>query len=136
VADQARLLELLCHAPLRRIKTLLQGHPGIEPSLDEAIDRPPQEIQHMAKELKRANNVISEHYKHVDGTSFAAPIVSSIVAQMLQANPQLTPQHVKLALIESARRLPRHEVEKQGWGVINPRRAVKRAIALAHKETS
>src|SRR6185436_11077114 len=38
----------------------------------------------------RANNIITTHYKHVDGTSFAAPIVSSLAAQMLEANPALT----------------------------------------------
>ena len=37
----------------------------------------------------RDNNVINEHYKMVDGTSFAAPIVASVVAQMLEANPDL-----------------------------------------------
>lgn len=133
VAAQARLLELICQAPLRRVKALLQAHPGVEPILDQASDQSPITLQKLARELMRANNVISQHYKHVDGTSFAAPIVSSIVAQMLQANPQLTPQQVKLALIESARRLPRYEVDKQGWGVINPRRAVRRALQLAQR---
>ncbi|MBL8739758.1 MAG: S8 family serine peptidase, partial [Myxococcales bacterium] len=34
---------------------------------------------------------ISPSYQHVDGTSFAAPITTSVVAQMLEANPTLTP---------------------------------------------
>jgi serine protease AprX len=34
---------------------------------------------------------IHPHYQHVDGTSFAAAIVSAAVAQMLEANPALTP---------------------------------------------
>src|SRR5262249_38030558 len=34
---------------------------------------------------------ISPHYMHVDGTSFAAPIVTSVIAQMLEANPKLDP---------------------------------------------
>jgi len=64
----------------------------------------------------------------VDGTSFAAPIVSSIVAQMLQANPLLTPSEVKKILIATAERLPHYEVDRQGWGVVNPRRAVEMAV--------
>ena len=37
----------------------------------------------------RDHNVISGAYKHVDGTSFAAPIVASLAALMLEANPAL-----------------------------------------------
>jgi serine protease AprX len=128
VADQAELLEALDGAPDRRLKLILRRRQGVEPILDAAMDHPAEEIRSLVDQLMRANNVISAHYKHVDGTSFAAPIVSSIVAQMLQANPNLTPQQVKRALIESARRLPRCKVDKQGWGVIDPRRALELAI--------
>ena len=76
------------------------------------------------------NDVISEHYKFVDGTSFAAPIVSSTVACMLEANPNLTPQQVKRILIDTADRLPDVEIDRQGWGTISPRRAVELALAL------
>ncbi|MCW5849503.1 MAG: S8 family serine peptidase [Anaerolineae bacterium] len=71
-----------------------------------------------------AANLISAHYKHVDGTSFAAPIVSSVVAQMLEANPSLTPEAVKRILIETANPLPHVPPERQGYGVVNPSRAV------------
>jgi serine protease AprX len=76
--------------------------------------------------------VISEHYKFVDGTSFAAPIVSSTVACMLEANPHLSPQQVKRILIDTAERLPGVEIDRQGWGVIAPRRAVE--VALSRKQ--
>lgn len=78
----------------------------------------------------REGNVISEHYKYVDGTSFAAPIVSSVVACMLEANPDLTPQQIKRILIDTAERLPHIEIDRQGWGVVAPRRAVEVALAL------
>ena len=54
----------------------------------------------------KGNNVISGAYKHVDGTSFAAPIVASIAAQMIEANPELVPQDIKRLLIDTARRIP------------------------------
>jgi serine protease AprX len=73
--------------------------------------------------------VITKHYKYVDGTSFAAPIVSSVAAQMLEANPELTPQQIKRILITTAERLPHYEVDRQGWGVINPKRAVAAAAS-------
>lgn len=78
----------------------------------------------------REGNVINEHYKFVDGTSFAAPIVSSIVACMLEANPKLTPQQVKRILMETAERVDGVEVDRQGWGVVVPRKAVEVALRL------
>jgi serine protease AprX len=66
-----------------------------------------------------------DNLTRVDGTSFAAPIVSSIAACMLEANPALTPQQVKRILIDTAERVPGIEVERQGWGVVVPRRAVE-----------
>jgi serine protease AprX len=42
----------------------------------------------------------------------------------------LTPQQVKRILIDTAERLPAIEVDRQGWGVVAPRRAVEVALAL------
>jgi serine protease AprX len=75
--------------------------------------------------------VISKYYKEVDGTSFAAPIVSSIVAQMLEARPELTPSAVKRILIETSKRMPHVAVDRQGWGVVQPAAAVRRALEWA-----
>ena len=86
--------------------------------------------QIIALKLRR-ENVITKHYKYVDGTSFSAPIVSSVAAQMLEANPNLTPQQIKRILISTAERLPHYEVDRQGWGVIDPRRAVDAALSFA-----
>ena len=69
-----------------------------------------------------------------DGTSFAAPIVTSVVAQMLEANPDLTPLEVKRILVQTARRLPHVEVDRQGWGAMNPRAAVAKALELRAKD--
>ena len=72
--------------------------------------------------------MINQHYKFVDGTSFAAPIVASIAACMLQANPKLTPAKIKRILIDTAERVPEIEVDRQGWGVVVPRKAVEVAL--------
>jgi serine protease AprX len=76
----------------------------------------------------RRENVITKHYKYVDGTSFSAPIVSSVAAQMIEANPNLLPHQIKRILIDTAERLPGYEIDRQGWGVIDPRRAVEAAL--------
>jgi serine protease AprX len=87
-------------------------------------------LRHLITVKLREGDVISEHYKYVDGTSFAAPIVSSIIACMLEANPYLTPQQVKRILIDTAERLPGIEIDRQGWGVVSSRRAVEFALHL------
>jgi hypothetical protein len=38
---------------------------------------------------------------------------------------------VKLALIRTASQIPGVEVDRQGWGVVNPRRAVAEALAMS-----
>lgn len=69
--------------------------------------------------------LITPDYQHADGTSFAAPIVSGIVAQMLEANPDLTPQKIKAVLSKTARSLPNVPSERQGAGVVHALNAVK-----------
>ena len=66
--------------------------PACSPALDEAEDRQPYLIRHRRRGDCATGWSSTSHYKRVDGTSFAAPIVTSIVAQMLEANPGLTPR--------------------------------------------
>jgi serine protease AprX len=129
-ASEAWLYDLLHNTPDAELREVLRQHPGIDHNLDLAIELPIYLIRHLLAIRLHDANVISGHYKHVDGTSFAAPIVSSVVAQMLEANPRLRPWEVKRILIETALRLKRVAVERQGWGTIIPSRAVARAIEL------
>jgi serine protease AprX len=76
-----------------------------------------------------AHKIIDPHHQHVDGTSVAAPIVTSVAAQMLQANPRLTPRQIRDMLTATARLLP-HAPEQQGAGVLNAASAVRAAAAL------
>jgi serine protease AprX len=71
---------------------------------------------------------ISAHYMHVDGTSFAAPIVSSVIAQLLEANPDLTPAIIREILFSTAKRIENFPAERQGFGVIRPRRAILKIL--------
>jgi serine protease AprX len=76
----------------------------------------------------RACKYISPHYMHVDGTSFAAPIVSSVIAQMFEANPQLNPSMIREVLFSSAKRINEFPAERQGFGVIQPRKALLKIL--------
>ena len=130
-ATEAALLKSLDESADDKLHEIIRNNPGIDGELDAALDRPVHSIRQIILLKLRRENVITRHYKYVDGTSFSAPIVSSVIAQMLEANPALTPQEIKRILISTAERLPRYEVDRQGWGVIDPRRAVERALSLS-----
>ena len=135
-AQQAELLETLDQSDDELLHAIIRNNPGVDPDLDAAIDRPVHSIRQIITLKIGRENVISKHYKYVDGTSFSAPIVSSVAAQMLEANPDLTPSDIKRILISTAERLPHYEVDRQGWGVIDPRRAVEQAVAREQEARS
>ncbi len=129
-AKQAALLEKLDKSKDDELHKIIKENPGIDPELDAAIGLLVHNIRQIIALKIGQENVINKHYKYVDGTSFSAPIVSSVAAQMIEANPNLTPSEIKKILISTAERLPHHEVDRQGWGVIDPRRAVEMALSL------
>ncbi len=71
---------------------------------------------------------ISPHYMHVDGTSFAAPIVTAVIAQLLEISPLLTPAQIRNILFGTAKRLPCLPVEQQGYGAIHPAKAIIKTL--------
>lgn len=129
-AAEAELYARLDRAADEELRPLIEKHGTVDRDLYDARDMPFYLLRQLISVKLREGDVISEHYKFVDGTSFAAPIVSSTVACMIEANPRLTPQQVKRILIDTADRLPGVEIDRQGWGVIAPRRAVALALAL------
>jgi serine protease AprX len=131
-SEQAVLFSKLEHAKDSQLRDIIKTHPGVDADLDQAIDLAAYMIRNIVWLKIRDHNVISGHYKHVDGTSFAAPIVSSIAAQMLEAVPDLQPHQIKNLLIKTAVRLPHIPVDRQGWGIVNARAAI--TAALERKE--
>jgi serine protease AprX len=85
-------------------------------------------VEQRLSELK----LITPHYQHVDGTSFATPLVASTIACMLEANPDLPPLLVRSILIESAHTVPGADRARQGAGALSPGQAVARALAERH----
>ena len=129
-AIEAHLYAELDAAADDELNDIILSHAGVDRDLDEARDLTVPLLRQLISIKLREGNVINQHYKFVDGTSFAAPIVSSIVACMLEANPKLTPQRVKRILIETAERVDGVEVDRQGWGVVAPRKAVELALRM------
>ena len=132
-AAQAALLHRLDEAPDEQLPAILAATPGVDPELDAARAHPPSALREVVREKVRQNNVITGDYKHVDGSSFAAPIVTSVAAQMLEANSSLTPQQLKHLLVTTARRLGDVEVDRQGWGAVDAEKAVLVALAARRR---
>jgi serine protease AprX len=80
--------------------------------------------------------LITPYYQHVEGTSFAAPIVASAIACMLEANPALTPLLVRDVLKETAHLVPGADRKRQGAGALSPGQAVARALAERHSRAA
>jgi serine protease AprX len=129
-AEEAELYSKLDAAADGDLRTMIKSRAGLDKDLDESSSLPIHLVRQLITVKLREGNVINQHYKYVDGTSFAAPIVSSIIACMLEANPRLSPQQIKRILIDTADRVPEVEVDRQGWGVVSARRAVELALAL------
>jgi serine protease AprX len=113
--------------------------PGLACELETAAELPKRLVNSDAtgirayvEDVLRQHKIVAAHYQHVDGTSFAAPIVTSIVAQMIQANPTLTPGAIKNILLSTADRIVTEPVIRQGYGVVNARRAVELATTETH----
>jgi serine protease AprX len=90
------------------------------------------EVRRRMDELK----LITPHYQHVEGTSFAAPLVAGTIACLLEANPTLTPLLVGEVLKETAHFVPGVDRERQGAGALSPGTAVARALAERHSEAA
>lgn len=97
---------------------------GLGPAL--AADAPAA-VRAAVERALESHKIVAPHYQHVDGTSFAAPVVASVVAQMIEANPDLSPAAVKHILLATAGRLGDGDLYRQGFGMLNARRAVEEA---------
>jgi len=124
---QAELLSYASKQPLENLAQVLREDPEHLPFGPEIFERSPQEMQHQVQQWLRQQKIVGGHYQHVDGTSFSAPIICSIIAQMLEANPELGPRRIKQILCETTDKIFNIPIEKQGHGLIHPRKCVKEA---------
>lgn len=132
IAREARWL-----APLLRISdeahirhVLKQGYRDLGLARDAALNADENLYAELQQRI-HAHKVIDPHHQHVDGTSVAAPIVASVIAQMLEANPRLTTGEIRAILTTTARLLPNIAYDRQGAGVLNAAQAVTVAADLA-----
>jgi serine protease AprX len=122
-----RLLELSDHELTRFLTTDLAEARFRK----ETLRQPLHEVRGVIRRRITERKYISPHYQHVDGTSMAAPIVTSLAAQMVEANPRLTPAGIKDIITNTAEPLAYVPRAEQGHGVINATRAVAGALRAA-----
>lgn len=130
--EQAEALSQLASVADYQLRSLVR-EVWQKAGLPESIDQPePAAIRAAVDSILQQKKIITTHYQHVDGTSFAAPIVSAVVAQMIEANPGLSPAAIKHILISTADRIIGAPAMRQGYGVLNARRAVELARREQH----
>ncbi|MBZ0309099.1 MAG: S8 family serine peptidase [Anaerolineae bacterium] len=96
---------------------------GLSPRANPESGRVHQLLQERINKYK----MIDAHHQHVDGTSVSTAIVPSVVAQMLEANPHLTPAQIRDILIRTAVPLPHVSPKRQGAGRLNAAESVRQA---------
>jgi serine protease AprX len=128
----AETLSLLASMPDYHLPKLAREYCEQLDIPESLIVSEPIAIRTFVEEQLSERKIVATHYQHVDGTSFAAPIVSSVIAQMIEANPRLTPATIKSILIATAERIASASFLRQGYGVVNAKRAVEQALTEQH----
>lgn len=116
-------------ALLQHWQRVLHGDEPIDE--EEATEEWMGEVWQAVRRRMNAHKWVHPNYQHVDGTSVSAAIVSGVVTQMMQANPNLTPESVREILSESALALPHLPADAAGAGLIQPTLAVAAALRCA-----
>lgn len=130
--SSAETLSKLAAAPEYAFRLLLDEYWQIADLPDYVRYYDNQTARELIEKKLSEQKIVATHYQHVDGTSFAAPITASVVAQMLESNPNLTPSVVKNILISTASRLAGFPAVRQGFGVLNAKLAVEAALYEKH----
>ena len=130
--ERAEALSRLAAAPDYQLPSLARDFAEVAGLPAHLVNSDASAIRLYLEAVLQQEKIVATHYQHVDGTSFAAPIVTSLVAQMIEANPLLTPGAIKNILLSTADRIATAFVIRQGYGVVNARRAVELAKTERH----
>jgi serine protease AprX len=108
------------HAYQAAVRHVLRnGYEDLGLSQEQSLN-PDAEVYHHLQFWINRDKLIDATHQHVDGTSVSVAMVSAIVAQLIEVQPDLTPAQIKTLLMETAVRFPPLPHEQQGGGIINP----------------
>ncbi len=121
--------EMLVRVPTESLKML-----GLS---DATIERWHSSPEQARKEIRRIFSATErrpielEAYVGMPGTSMASPIAAGMVLEMIQANPDLTPDDVFNIVKMTADKLPGDlPATEQGHGMIDPDESIRKALEL------
>ncbi len=115
----------------RALKRLLRHGYGDLGIAREQVLKPDARLYEMLQARINSHKLIDAKHQHVDGTSVSAAIVSGVVAQMLEANPHLTPAQIRQILAATAHPIEGISSVQQGAGALDPAKAVRVALGAA-----
>ena len=82
-------------------------------------------------------NLVSNNYTFIDGTSFATPIIAGVVALMYSVNPNITPSEIRNILISTASKIGNSASydsngfdTKRAYGKVDAYRAVIESLKI------
>jgi serine protease AprX len=125
VAREARWLGPILQAKSNKhmLRLLQKGYSDLGIAHEQVLQAD-SHLHSMLQARINTHKIVDAHHQHVDGTSVAAPIVAAVVAQMLEANPDLTPRQIRTILCATAQPLPDVPAQQQGAGVLRAGDAV------------
>jgi serine protease AprX len=97
---------------------------------------PDEKTYALLQERINKHKLIGPKHQHVDGTSVSSAIVAGVMAQMLEANPKLTPAEIRAILIGTAKHMNNVAPERQGAGVVDAMAAVTVAASSVKEQAS
>lgn len=102
------------------------------PGVDIVSTRAVAPISSLAalQDLQTLNPLHVPFYTIMSGTSMATPHVAGIVALLLEANPQLSPDAIKQIIEDTVIPMPGYEEWEVGAGYVDAYAAVKKAIEM------
>lgn len=109
--------------------TLMGIGPETMGKIREGGETAKNEFNRLLRATSRMPLAPNKAYVGMPGTSMATPIVAGVVAEILEANPDLGPDDVKEILTKSADPLPgRVPKNQQGAGMVDPHEAILMAL--------
>lgn len=126
----AEALSLLAATPDYRLRNMAHEHRHLAELPAAVLDGSLEFLREYVEDQVAQRGIVSMHYQSSDGAVFSAPIVASLVAQMLESNSLLDPMTVKRILIQTADRIDGPSIARQGFGRVNARRAIEYARRL------
>ncbi|MDQ7822850.1 MAG: S8 family peptidase [Candidatus Eremiobacteraeota bacterium] len=127
----AQIVQTLRNMSIDQLTELLMKKPELIEAFglpENILEYPDKEREKMIKTSLPPMFVTDKEHMAAPGTSFAAPLVSGIAADLKEANPRLSPEDIKSVLMETADSMgSQYGVYDQGKGFVDAKEAMDKA---------